>query len=261
MNPHRPRKRFGQHFLHDPAIIARIVAVIAPRPEQHMVEIGPGQAALTEPLLQHLPAMDVVELDRDLIADLRRRFPQLRIHEQDALKFDFAALAPPGERLRVVGNLPYNISTPLLFHLLEQADQIEDMVFMLQKEVVDRMVAKPGNKDYGRLAVMLQTYCEVSHEFDVGPGAFNPPPKVDSSIVSLFPRRQPLFQGDARLFSRLVAQAFAQRRKTLRNNLKKLLTEAQIVSLGIDPGCRADTLPLSDFVALAELLGREPKTA
>lgn len=247
---HKPRKRFGQNFLHDKGVIRKIIATINPQPGQHIIEIGPGQGAMTAELLPHCEHFEVIELDRDLVDYLQQTYPGLSIHSADALKFDFRSLSQ-GEKLRVVGNLPYNISTPLLFHLLAQAEIIEDMCFMLQKEVVDRMAARPGSSDYGRLSVMLQCYCEVAHEFDVGPGAFNPPPKVDSSIVSLYPRPAPLYSGSPEIFSQLVAQAFSQRRKTLRNNLKPMLSAEQIEALDIDPGCRSETLSLDDFVRLA----------
>jgi len=251
---HQPRKRFGQHFLHDPGVIRRIVAAIAPRPGDHLVEIGPGEGAITLELLRAVGRLDAVELDRDLVEPLRARsagLGDLAVHSADALRFDFCALAPPGARLRIVGNLPYNISTPLLFHLLDQAACIEDMHFMLQKEVVERMAAAPGGKDYGRLSVMLQARCEVTPLFSIGPGAFRPPPKVDSAVVRLVPRAVPLTLDDEATFARVVAAAFAQRRKTLRNGLRGLLTAEAIAELGIDPGARAEQLPLEDFVRLA----------
>ena len=191
---HKARKRFGQNFLHDPGIIRRIVSSINPRPGDRLVEIGPGQGAITRELLQAAGHLDAIELDRDLIAPLAQscgELGQLQIHCADALKFDFRGLADKGHKLRVVGNLPYNISTPLLFHLLEQADCIEDMHFMLQKEVVDRMAAQPGGKAYGKLSVMLQVQCEITPLFIIGPGAFKPAPKVDSALVRLQPHREP----------------------------------------------------------------------
>jgi len=257
MNPHNPRKRVGQHFLHDPNVIRRIVQVIQPQPGETLVEIGPGQGALTRPLLAAAGRLQVVELDRDLVAALRAEYGQdgpLTVHAGDALRFDFAALAGDNERLRVVGNLPYNISTPLIFHLLSQAAQIKDMVFMLQKEVVDRLAAAPDSKDYGRLSVMVQTYCEVDALFEVGPGAFQPPPKVYSAVVALRPRTRPLLDSSPAVHARLVAQAFAQRRKTLRNTLKGLLDEADICAAGVDPSVRAETLSLQTFAALAAQL-------
>lgn len=255
---HRARKRFGQNFLHDPSVIQRIVAAIAPQPDQHLVEIGPGQGALTVPLLDAAGSLDVVELDRDLIAPLHQLAAghgELRIHHADALKFDFRALAQEGAPLRVVGNLPYNISTPLLFHLIDQADVIQDMYFMLQKEVVDRMAAPPGGREYGRLSIMVQFHCEVTRLFTVGPGAFHPAPKVDSAVVRLVPRREPLVKvDDYAVFASLVNRAFSQRRKTLRNTLKGVLTAEEIQSLGIDPGLRPETLGLAEFAALSNLV-------
>ncbi len=255
---HQPRKRFGQNFLHDTGVIRRIVDSIHPRPGEHLVEIGPGKGALTRPLLQACGRLNVVELDRDLILPLQQQLAdagELRVHQADALRFDFCALADAGQRLRVVGNLPYNISTPLLFHLMEQSRCIEDMHFMLQKEVVQRMVAKPGSKDYGRLTVMLAWYCEAEMLFTVGPGAFFPAPKVESAIVRLRPHaRPPVALRDPARFSRLVAQAFAQRRKTLRNNLKGWLTAEAISALGIDPGIRAERLSLEQFARLSNAL-------
>ncbi len=251
---HQPRKRFGQHFLHDPGVIRRIVAAIAPRPGDHLVEIGPGEGAITFELLRAAGRMDAVELDRDLVGPLRERsrgIGELVVHGADALRFDFCSLAAGGERLRLVGNLPYNVSTPLLFHLLDQSRCIRDMHFMLQKEVVERMAAEPGGRDYGRLSVMLQARCEVVPLFTIGPGAFRPPPKVDSAVVRLVPLAQLPDIADQAVFARLVAAAFAQRRKTLRNGLKGLLTAEAIAALGVDPGARAEQLPLDDFVRLA----------
>jgi 16S rRNA (adenine1518-N6/adenine1519-N6)-dimethyltransferase len=251
---HRPRKRFGQHFLHDPAVVRRIVAVIAPQPGDRLVEIGPGEGAITFELLRAAGHLDAIELDRDLVEPLRARsagLGELVVHSADALCFDFCSLAGAGEKLRLAGNLPYNISTPLLFHLLDQAACIRDMHFMLQKEVVERMAAQPGGKDYGRLSVMLQARCEVIPLFTVGPGAFRPPPKVDSAVVRLLPLAHPLPIPDRALFARIVAAAFAQRRKTLRNGLKGLLDAETIAALGIDPGARAEQLALADFARLA----------
>lgn len=253
---HRPRKRFGQNFLHDQNVIRGIVAAIHPLPGERLVEIGPGLGALTTPLLAALGEMDAVELDRDLIPKLEQQFATagtLRIHNADALKFNFCSLAENGEeKLRVVGNLPYNISTPLIFHLLEQSRCIGDMHFMLQKEVVNRLAANPGGGDYGRLSIMVQYHCRVEKLFTVPPGAFNPPPKVDSAIVRLTPYAQlPYPARDEKKLAQLVTKAFNQRRKTLRNNMKGLLDAAAIEALGIDPGCRPETLSLEQFVALA----------
>jgi 16S rRNA (adenine1518-N6/adenine1519-N6)-dimethyltransferase len=255
---HRPRKRFGQHFLHDPGVIERIVRAIMPQPGQHLVEIGPGLGALTLPLLRTVSGMDVVELDRDVVPLLEERCRDagsLRVHVADALRFQFCDLASEGGALRVVGNLPYNISTPLVFHLLEQIRCIDDMHFMLQKEVVTRMAAGPGGRDYGRLSVMVQYYCRVTPLFDIGKGAFRPAPKVDSSIVRLRPHPVPPVQlEDPRLLGEMVARAFAQRRKTLRNGLKGLLGQEQIEAAGVDPGARAETLCLKQFAALSNQL-------
>ena len=251
MQGHAPRKRFGQNFLVSPGVIRRIVDAIDPRPGQRLVEIGPGLGALTEPLLAALGHIHVVEIDRDLIARLRERYEdgRLTIHEGDALAFDFAALGP---QLRIVGNLPYNISTPLLFHLADAADAVVDMHFMLQKEVVDRMVAAPGGSDYGRLSVMLQYRFDMERLFVVPPGAFNPAPKVESAIVRLQPR--PAASLDARdpaLLARLVTAAFGQRRKMLRNTVRDLVDEAGLEAVGIAPTARAETLAVADFVRLA----------
>ncbi|MFP8965615.1 16S rRNA (adenine(1518)-N(6)/adenine(1519)-N(6))-dimethyltransferase RsmA [Pokkaliibacter sp. CJK22405] len=255
---HKARKRFGQNFLHDQGTIGRIIRAINPTLGQHIVEIGPGMGALTEELISVTQAMDVVELDRDLIPILRTnlfRFEQgLRIHEADALKFDFASLKPEEGKLRVVGNLPYNISTPLIFHLLSYHGLFADMHFMLQKEVVDRMAAGPGDNNYGRLSIMTQYFCAVQPLFIVGPESFNPPPKVDSAIVRLVPHDtlpHPAQSLDA--LDRTVRTAFSQRRKTLRNTLKPLLHPEQISSLGIDPGLRPENLSLKDYVALSDL--------
>ncbi|MCU7933275.1 MAG: 16S rRNA (adenine(1518)-N(6)/adenine(1519)-N(6))-dimethyltransferase RsmA [Candidatus Thiodiazotropha sp. (ex Dulcina madagascariensis)] len=252
---HRARKRFGQNFLHDPGIIQRIVQAIDPRQDDNLLEIGPGQGAITTQLLPLVRRMHVVELDRDLIeplAHLCAPLGELEIHNEDALKFDFSRLAKTDAPLRVVGNLPYNISTPLLFHLLDQSEQILDMHFMLQREVVDRMAAAPGSKTYGRLSVMLQARAEVTSLFRVGPGAFNPPPKVDSAFVRLQPCNPPPYRiDDWDIFSKLVSQAFSQRRKTLRNSLRNFLSTATMEVAGIDPGVRAEQLSVEDFANLA----------
>ena len=254
---HRPRKRFGQNFLHDPAIIERIVQVVNPQPGQRLVEIGPGKGAITFPLLAACKHLEVIELDRDLVQPLATKAPafgELVIHQQDALRFDFAALAG-GERLRTVGNLPYNISTPLLFHLIAQSDSIQDMHFMLQKEVVDRMAAGPGSRDYGRLSVMIQYRCKVDPLFRVGPGAFQPAPKVDSAFVRLTPWPQPpVSVKDAACLETVVRQAFSQRRKTLRNTLKGLVSEQAIRATGTDPTARPETISLEQYAALANQL-------
>lgn len=250
----RPRKRFGQHFLHDPGVIARIVNAIDPRPGEPLVEIGPGLGAITLPLLERAQRVDVVEIDRDVIPVLQERargLGELVVHQVDALEFDFARLAN-GRRLRAVGNLPYNISTPLLFHLLESVAVIADMHFMLQREVVDRMAAKPDTEAYGRLTVMLAAHCGVEKLFDVGPGAFRPPPRVDSAIVRLVPHATaPFVVADRTRFARVVAAAFGQRRKTLRNALRGVVDEAGFGAAGVDPGRRAETLAPADFARLA----------
>ncbi|MGJ0491118.1 16S rRNA (adenine(1518)-N(6)/adenine(1519)-N(6))-dimethyltransferase RsmA [Methylobacter sp.] len=255
---HIPRKRFGQNFLHDHRIIYNIISSIQARPGEHWVEIGPGQGALTEPLLKEGVRLDVVELDRDLVALLKEKFKQhdrLRIHSADALKFDFASLADDSQKLRVIGNLPYNISTPLMFHLLDNASCIQDMHFMLQKEVVDRICAAPGSKKYGRLSVMMQYYCATELLFDVPPESFDPAPQVTSAIVRLIPHQQPPVEvNDVAKLNKVVTQAFSQRRKTLRNSLKTLIAEQDIEALNIDPTLRAEMISLSDFAKLSNLL-------
>jgi len=248
---HTPRKRFGQNFLHDPHFVGKAIAAIAPQPEDNMVEIGPGLGALTAPLLEVLARLSVVEIDRDLIGRLRQRFPRerLTIHEGDALKFDFSALGPA---LRVVGNLPYNISTPLLFHLARFADQVQDMHFMLQKEVVARMAAAPSCAAYGRLSVMLQYRFHIEPLFEVPAGAFNPRPRVTSAFVRLRPLRPlPHPARDEGIFASIVTSGFSTRRKTLRNALRSHLEDADFAALGIDPLLRAENLSVADFVRLA----------
>ena len=255
---HSPRKRFGQNFLHDHNIIYNILSSLEAKAVEHWVEIGPGLGALTEPLLKLGLRLDIVELDRDLVALLKDKFRQqnnLQIHSADALKFDFSALAENNEKLRIIGNLPYNISTPLMFHLLDNASCIEDMHFMLQKEVVDRICATPGSKKYGRLSVMMQYHCATELLFDVPPESFDPVPKVMSAIVRLIPHQQPPVEvNDIKTLNRVVIQAFSQRRKTLRNSLKKLIAEEAIIALGIDPALRAEALSLDDFAKLSNLL-------
>lgn len=260
---HRARKRFGQNFLHDAGVIHRILRAIHARPGEHLVEIGPGQGALTEGLIGSGARLDVIELDQDLVPLLKLRFglnPQFGLHQGDAMKFDFASLVRAGEKLRVVGNLPYNISTPLIFHLLEHAACIGDMHFMLQKEVVERLAAEPGSGDWGRLSIMVQYHCRVEHLFNVGPGAFNPPPKVDSAIVRLVPHATlPHPAKDHRLLERVVREAFNQRRKTLRNTLKQLLPAAAIEAAGVDGSLRPEQLDLAAFVRLADQLALQTK--
>ena len=253
---HIPRKRFGQNFLHDQNVISNIINLINPQPDDQVIEIGPGQGALTIPLLNLLNNLDVIEIDRDLVAWWKTQaFANLNIHECDALRVDFCALRNDKEKkVRMVGNLPYNISTPILFHLLDYRECILDMHFMLQKEVVDRITAQPGSKTYGRLSVMMQFFCETENLLTVRPGAFNPPPKVDSAVIRLRPYETAPVDADPAQLSKVVNQAFSQRRKTLRNCLKGLITEQVIAELDIDPGCRAETLPLSAFARLANAL-------
>ena len=259
---HQPRKRFGQHFLHDPSVIRRLLAAIDPRPGQRLVEIGPGPGALTVPLLQRLGNLDVIELDRDLVTALAERcldLGELRIHPVDALRFDFRTLAGPGERLRIVGNLPYNISTPLLFRFLDAAAHIRDMTLMLQREVVERMAASPGTRTYGRLTVMLAARCRVEKLFLVRAGAFSPPPKVESAVVRVVPYAKPPFDpGDWSLFERIVRAGFTARRKTLRNALRGLADASTIEAAGLDPRARPDTLSPADYAQLSSHLARSP---
>jgi 16S rRNA (adenine1518-N6/adenine1519-N6)-dimethyltransferase len=249
------RKRFGQHFLHDPGVIRRIIDVVAPKPGERIVEIGPGRGALTWGLLDRAKRLDVIEIDRDLAASLQadpRAAGGLRVHVENVLDTDFIRLRGSGEPLRIVGNLPYNISTPLLFRLLAQRAAVSDMYFMLQKEVADRMVAHPGTRDYGRLTVMLAAVAEVEGLFDVGPGAFQPPPKVWSAIVHLRPTANPRFDiGRDGALRTLVTTAFSHRRKTLRNSLKGLLDARDIECCGIDPQLRPETLAPAQFGLLA----------
>jgi 16S rRNA (adenine1518-N6/adenine1519-N6)-dimethyltransferase len=258
--PHVTRKRFGQHFLHDANIISRIVQAVAPMPDQRIVEIGPGEGAITLPLLRKAGKLTVIELDRDLvprIAAMTAGIGEVEIINADVLNVDFSALAGE-QKLRVVGNLPYNISSPILFHCIDHLDAIADMHFMLQKEVVDRMAAAPGSKVYGRLSVMLQLACRVEPLLHVPPGAFRPPPKVDSAVVRLIPRAR-----DERpiahqvLIERLVRAAFGQRRKTLSNSLDGVASVAQIEAVGIDPRTRAEQLAPDAYVALAKYVSGE----
>lgn len=251
---HTPRKRFGQNFLVDDGIIHAIVNAIHPQAGETVVEIGPGLGALTRPLLERIPHLHAIELDRDIIARLQKAWPpeRLTLHAGDALKFDFASL---GRDLRVVGNLPYNISTPLLFHLMEFASHIRDMTFMLQKEVVERMVAEPSTADYGRLSIMLQRRFHLEWLLDVPPTAFEPPPKVDSAVVRLIPKTADgIVELDEALFARVVAAAFSQRRKTLRNTLGSLVKPEDFAALGIDPGKRAENLAVADYEAITRRL-------
>jgi len=285
MMDHLPRRRFGQNFLHDPGTIRRILAAVNARPGQRLVEIGPGQGAITEGLLRAAGSLEVIELDRDLVGPLAEQLGMLgdlRVHNADALRFDLCALANPVNstsvnpasvdltevhqasanptnfdalRLRIVGNLPYNISTPLLFRFLDQAQCIADLHLMLQKEVVDRICADPGSKTYGRLSVMVRTWCSAERVLVIGPGAFKPRPKVDSALVRLVPHRPPPCPVDVpALHARIVTAAFAQRRKTLRNCLKGLVEPEQLLACGIDPAARAETVPVCAFVGLANAL-------
>ena len=252
---HAAKKQLGQHFLHDADIIERIVRAVNPQPGDRLVEIGPGQGAITIPLSRRHGAMTVIEFDRDLLAHLRTmEGGTLDVIHADVLNVDFSALAD-GSMLRLVGNLPYNISSPILFHALEHAAVIRDMHFMLQKEVVDRMAATPGGKVYGRLSVMLQAYCEVIPLFDVPPAAFRPPPKVDSAVVRLLPRApESIAIVDRALFAHVVRDAFGQRRKTLRNALSALCEDGDFETTGVRPSDRAEELPVAQFVALANHL-------
>ena len=258
---HLARKRFGQNFLSDPNIIRKIIEAIRPLPGDRMVEIGPGLGAMTEPLMARLDHLHVVEIDRDLIARLKTAHSpdKLTIHEGDALKFDFGSLVADGAPLRVVGNLPYNISTPILFHLSAYAEQVKDMTFMLQKEVVMRMVGSPGTEEYGRLSVMLQYRFNMFRMFDVPPGAFRPAPKVMSSIVRMVPKpRAECTATDEALLGKIVTAAFGQRRKTLRNTLREFLDESGFAALGIDPGLRGERLSMEAFVGIANYVAARP---
>jgi 16S rRNA (adenine1518-N6/adenine1519-N6)-dimethyltransferase len=254
----RARKRFGQHFLHDGSVLDRIVEAIAPQPGEALVEIGPGHGALTDALLRRCDRLRAIEIDRDLAEELRRRHAadRLEVIEADVLDVNFTALRGHGPPLRLAGNLPYNISTPLLFHLLAQAPSLHDMHFMLQKELVQRMAAGPGSKAYGRLTVMLAPWMDVQPLFDVHPGSFRPRPRVESTVVRLVPLRQPRFDiGVPRLFERVVREAFSKRRKTLRNALQPLVAPALFERLQIDPALRPERLAPEQFAALARALG------
>jgi 16S rRNA (adenine1518-N6/adenine1519-N6)-dimethyltransferase len=251
------RKRFGQHFLHDRSVLERIARELAPRGDAAVVEIGPGRGALTELLLGKSRTLDVIEIDRDLAATLAARWgdaPGFALHVTDALEFDFAALARArGQRLRVIGNLPYNISTPLLFHLAAAHEHIDDLHVMLQKEVIERIAAAPGSGEYGRLTVMLAPWFEATRLFDVGPGAFTPAPRVWSAVARLTVRRAPAFELPP-AFARVVSAAFSQRRKTLRNALRGVADVTAIVAAGVDPSMRPETLAPADFAAIAARL-------
>ncbi len=257
---HRARKRFGQNFLHDMNVIDNIVAAISPDNDHTMVEIGPGLGALTQPVAEQVATLNVVELDRDLAERLRHQAgwgTHLVIHEGDALKFDFNQLAEPGKKMKVFGNLPYNISTPLMFHLFETVANVASMHFMLQKEVVERLCAGPGHKNYGRLTVMAQYYCKTIPVLAVPAGCFTPPPKVESAVVRLVPHDvNPHPADDVATLSKVVAAAFAMRRKTLRNNLKGMLNDAEFEQLAIDPALRPERISVPQYVSMANFISR-----
>ncbi|WP_215398196.1 16S rRNA (adenine(1518)-N(6)/adenine(1519)-N(6))-dimethyltransferase RsmA [Rheinheimera oceanensis] len=258
---HRARKRFGQNFLHDPQVIGRIVKAIAPKPNDLLVEIGPGLGALTEPVAEAAGHLTVIELDRDLAERLVQHptlAAKLTVHQADAMKFDFTALVAEGKKLKIFGNLPYNISTPLLFHLFQYADLIENMHFMLQKEVVQRMTAIHGSKAFGRLSVMTQYYCEAMPVVEVGPGAFKPAPKVDSAVVRLLPRAVAERAAvPAEVLNRVCLEAFNQRRKTIRNCFSNFASAEQLEQLGLNPGQRPEQLAVADFVRVAQWLQQQ----
>jgi 16S rRNA (adenine1518-N6/adenine1519-N6)-dimethyltransferase len=260
---HHPRKRFGQNFLVDDRVIARMILAIAPRTDQHLVEIGPGRGALTIPISNHSALLDVIELDRNLIPALTAmavQHPTMRVHAGDALSFDFSSLGTDTHPIRIIGNLPYNISTPLLFHLMKYAGHIEDMHFTLQEEVVDRLAAAPGQKSYGRLSVMIQYYCRVEKLFTIAPQAFYPAPKVSSAFVRLTPHHEaPVKVADRGLLAQVVKLAFSYRRKTLRNALKSMTDAATIVKAGIDPGKRGEQLNLEEFSQLSNEIAKNPR--
>ena len=253
---HRPRKRFGQNFLHDQGILQKIDHAIRSKLTDHIVEIGPGLGALSERLIDGAGKIDAVELDRDLIEPLKMKFGEkITIYNTDALKFDFCSLASEGEKLRVIGNLPYNISSPLLFKLFEQRACIEDMYFMLQQEVVERIAAAPGSKSYGRLSIMAQYYCQAESLFHVPPEAFYPPPKVHSAIIRLVPHPHPPVEvNDLKVFEGVIRQAFSQRRKTIRNTLKKLITAEQLSELGVDPKIRPEQIAIEHFARISNAI-------
>lgn len=250
---HRARKRFGQNFLQSQAIIDNIIAALHVQPDDNVIEIGPGLGALTQPLLKKLNRLTAIEIDTDLqafLANSANAQSKLALIGADALTIDYSSL---GDNLRIVGNLPYNISTPLMLHLLNFTSCINDMHFMLQKEVVERLAGQPGSRDYGRLSVMVQYLCEVEYLFDVPPEAFEPQPKVDSAIVRLTPYQTPPFpEVDRKVLEKLVAQAFGMRRKTLANNLKPVLSAAQLTELGIDPGLRPEQITIEEYARLAK---------
>lgn len=254
---HIAKKKFGQNFLIDTFIIGQIIDCINPKAQDHLVEIGPGTGAITLPLLPLVAKIDAIELDRDIIPILEKKaekIGKLNIHQSDVLEFSFATLTKESKSLRVVGNLPYNISTPLLFHLFDQQELIIDMHFMLQKEVAQRLAATPGSKQYGRLGIMAQYFCDVESLIDVPPQAFQPPPKVDSMFIRLIPKKPEKEAHDIKLLDQVVKQAFGKRRKTLANALKGLISAEQIISLGIDPTLRPEQLSLENYVTLSNIL-------
>jgi len=259
---HQAKKRFGQNFLNNDSIIGRIVDAINPEPNENLVEIGPGLGALTEPVVERAGHLSVVELDRDLAHRLRHHpflASHLTIHEIDALKFDFGSLADEEKPLRIFGNLPYNISTPLIFHLLTFKEKVKDMHFMLQKEVVERMAAGENSKAYGRLSIMTQYQCQVIPVMEIGPEHFSPPPKVDSAIVRLIPHKtikNPV--KDIKYLNQVCLTAFNQRRKTIRNSFKKLISVDDLTSLGIDPSLRPENLSIDEFIKLANFIAEQP---
>lgn len=257
---HIPRKRFGQHFLSDQAYIHQIVSALHPQITEHLIEIGPGQGALTLPVMKIVGHLEAVELDRDLIPELKQRtcrYGELEIYSADALNFDFASIKKDERLLRIFGNLPYNISTPLIFHLLSFASIIKDMLFMLQKEVAERIAAKPGSDAYGRLSVMTQYYCQAEILFDVPPTAFFPPPQVDSSIIRLIPyESSPYHVADFALFEKVVKESFGQRRKTLRNSLKKLMTDDIWSTINVSSEERPENLSVEEFVIISNALSK-----
>ncbi|MCH9644207.1 MAG: 16S rRNA (adenine(1518)-N(6)/adenine(1519)-N(6))-dimethyltransferase RsmA [Gammaproteobacteria bacterium] len=255
-SPHRPRKRFGQHFLSDEFILQQMAKAIHPKPDQFLVEIGPGQGALTQHLVDQVAQLDAIEIDRDLVAWLTEHYKnksQFHCHQHDVLKFDFHSLKQQ-QKLRVIGNLPYNISSPLLFKLFDSIDLIEDMFFLLQQEVVDRLVATVGSANYNRLSVMSQYFCKATQLFEVKPTAFTPPPKVNSAFIRLQPVTRDIIANDFKKFSDLVRQAFCYRRKMIGNCLKKMLSQEQLTSLGIDPSLRPQELTVEDYIHLSNAL-------
>lgn len=257
---HAPRKRFGQHFLHDKNTIDKIIVALSPQPKQHWLEIGPGQGALTLPILARIKNLDAIELDRDLIANLKKitaPIGNLRLFQGDALRFEYAQLYN-GQKLRIFGNLPYNISTPLIFHLLEFTDIIQDMHFMLQKEVAERISSTPGNKEYGALSVMLQYYCDSEILFYIAPDSFFPPPKVDSAFVRLIPRPPKIKAESVIQLRNIVRQAFNQRRKMIMNSLKDFVKSSELLGIGILPEMRPEQLTVEDFVKISNIVQIRP---